>query len=336
MKTSFKALVLALLPIVAGAGCARVQAKMAFKDANKDYKEENFKRAVVGYEKAVQHVPDFAEAWFYLGSSYQAMYRPGKESAENNALLEKSIEAYKKSLEVNPGQTENQKLVKRNTLAALTAIYSDDPFKNYDIALGYAKQLVDENPNDPRNLYAIANLYEKFEKVDEAEKTYRQVAESNPKDVKACGALAAFYNKPLWKDEQGANRSKFEQAIDILERCATIDPTDATAYQKVATFYWDKSYRDPLLSDEQKNIYADKGLVAVEKALEIKPDYADAMIYKNLLYRVKANVTQDPRLRAEYMDKAQQLQKQAMELKKQQAQQAEAAAAQTAAEPKSE
>src|SRR5712691_12173397 len=152
MKISMRIVALALAALVAGAGCARVRSKMAFKDGNKAYKEENFKKAVDDYTRAVTLEPDFSEAWFYLGSSHQAQYRPGKDTPENKKQLEDAIEAFKKSLESNPGQTEKQKTVKRNTLAALTGIYSEEPFKNFEEAQKYAQQLVAENPNDPKNL----------------------------------------------------------------------------------------------------------------------------------------------------------------------------------------
>ncbi|HET7746340.1 MAG TPA: tetratricopeptide repeat protein [Vicinamibacteria bacterium] len=330
-----RALAVLLLPALTLTACGQVQAKAAFKDANKNYREENFKQAIPGYEKAVSINPNFAEAWFYLGSSHQALYRPGKDDPENKKRLEDAINAYRKSLEVNPAQTPNQKTVKQNTLAALTSIYSDDPFKNYDEAIKYANQLVQENPSDTRNLFAMANLYEKFEKVDEAERTYKQVYDANPNDPKACGALGAFYNKPLWKDEQGAARSRFNDAIQVLEKCAAINPNDAGGWQKVATFYWDKAYRDPLLTDEEKNQYADRGMAAVDKALELKPDYFEAVIYKGLLYRVKAAATPDARAKQEYLDKAVALSKQGQELRKQAEQAAAAAAAAATPAPES-
>lgn len=301
-----------LIVALAGAGCARVKAKAAFKDGNKAYKEENFKKAIVSYERAISLDPAMAEAYFYLGSSHQALYRPGKD--ETVSHLDGAIAQFKKSLEINDGSSENLKAVKRNALAALTGIYSDQPYRNYDEAHKYAEQLVKENQNDPRNLFAMANLFEKFEKIDEAESTYKKAAELNPNDPKACGALAAFYNKPLWE-----GRSRFDQAIEVLQRCAGLDPNDPSGYQKVATFYWDKAYRDPLLDDKQKDVYADKGLEAVDKALSLKPDYVDAIIYKGLLYRVKALVSKNPRLRQQYLDQAQTLQKQGLELKKEQA-----------------
>jgi tetratricopeptide (TPR) repeat protein len=324
MKMRLWALVfVGLVPALVLGGCNRVRSRSAMKDGNKDYKEENFKKAVVDYGRAVELDPNFAEAWFYLGSSYQALNRPGKDTPENKELLEKAIAAYKKSLEVNSGKTENLRKVKVNTLGALTAIYSEEPYRDFDTALKYAQELVADNPNDAKNLYAMANLYEKFNRVQEAEELYKKIAEMNPNDPKACGALAAFYNKPLWE-----GKSKFEQAIATLERCASLAPDDAGGYQKIASYYWDKAYRDPMITDDVKNQYADRGLENIDKALKLKPDYFDAIIYKGLLYRVKAGTTKNPRERQQYLDEAQTLQKQGLELRKQQqAEQAAAAAA---------
>jgi tetratricopeptide (TPR) repeat protein len=357
MKRRFPAAALILLAPLFLPACSKVQAKSAMKDGNKEYKDENFKRAIENYQRAVDNDPDYAEAWFYLGSSNQALYRPGKETAENKAYLEKAIEAYKKSLDANKADTENLKKVKVNTLGALTGIYSEAPFKDCPTAEGFANTLVSDNPDDPKNLYALANLQEKCNKIAEAEETYKKVeattlaayrqvvpegqsapeppasAEASPSPAytalenawKACGALAAYYNKPLW-DETGAvwseasgkgRRSRFDQAIDILQKCTSLKPQEAEGYQKIATFFWDKAYRDPTLGDEQKEAYAEKGLQAVDKALELKPEYFEAMIYKGLLYRVKATVAKNPRLRDEYLQEAQNQQKRALELKKQ-------------------
>jgi tetratricopeptide (TPR) repeat protein len=321
MKIPSQALVLALAFALTGAGCAKLQARQAFKDGNKAYTEENYKKAIESYETAVKNAPDMAEAYFYLGSSHQALYRPGRETDENRQHIELAVENFKRSLEVNKLASESQKSVHFNTLAALTGIYAEDPYKNYDEAYKYAEQLVQANPSDPKNLFAMANLYERFGKTDEAEKMYVRATEVNPNDVKACSALAGFYNKPLWD-----GRSRFDQAIQVLERCASLAPEDPAGWYKVAVFYWDKAYRDPLISDKQKDEYADKGLVNVGKALELNPAYVDAIVYKGLLLRVKALGTSNPRLRAQYLDQAQTLAKQARDLRLQQQREAEAAA----------
>jgi tetratricopeptide (TPR) repeat protein len=314
MKTRYLApLLAAATPVLFASGCNTVKAQAAFKDGNKLYKEENYRKAIELYERAVELKPEMAEAHFYLASSQQALYRPGKDDPENVQRLDKAVEHYKKSYELNKNDTDNLKKVRTNTLGALTGIYSEPPLQNYETALGYAQELVKDNPSDTKNLYAIANLYEKFGKIQEAEETYQKVTEVNPQDAKACGALAAFYNKPLWE-----GRSKFDQAIETLKRCTSLEPNDPAGYYKVATFYWDKAYRDPLLADPQKNDYADKGLEQVDKALEMKPDYWEAIITKGLLYRVKAQVARNPKERQQLLEQAQTLQKQAMELRKEQ------------------
>ena len=166
--------------------------------------------------------------------------------------LDTAIEHYEKSLEVNTGETPTLEAVRVNALGALTGIYSDPPVEDFETALSYAEELVKDKPDDIKNLYAMANLYEKFDRVDEAEATYMRVADVNAEDTKACGALAAFYNKPLWDDgavwirgEQGGPRALVRRRDPDLERCATLDPDDPSGYYKVATFFWDKAYRDP-------------------------------------------------------------------------------------------
>lgn len=313
MKIRSQAIALLLIAPILTAGCSRVRARSAFKDGNKAYKEENFKQAVKDYQHAVDLDPTMAEAMFYLGSAHQAQFRPGKETPDNKAHLDEAIKQYKASLDANTGATENLKKARFNSLAALTAIYSDVPYKDFDSALGFAEQLVKENPTDSKNLFAMANLYEKFDKVDKAEETYKKVTEVNPNDAKACAALAGFYNKALWD-----SHSRFNDAIETLQRCATIDPKDPTGFYKVGVFYWDKAFRDPMITEKQKDEFADKGLESIDKALAIKPDYVDGLVYKGLLLRVKAQVTNNMRLRQQYLDQAQTMAKQAKELRSQQ------------------
>lgn len=330
MRTRYHAPALSALFVfilsLGGVGCNLIKAKAAFKDGNKLYKEENYRGAIEDYDRAVALKPDFAEALFYLASAHQALYRPSRDDEENQMHLQKAIEYFEKSLEVNKGGSKNLDQVRINTLGALTSIYSDPPLKDYKKALHYAEILVKDNPNDIKNLYAIANLYEKFGRVKEAEETYEKVVQENPDDPKACGALAAFYNKPLWDPEgnvwteesKGPRRAKFEQAVDTLKRCADLAPDDPSGHYKVASFYWNEAYRDPLINDKQKDDYADLGITAVDKALEIKPDYFEAIIMKGLLFRVKAQLARTRAERKKWLDQAVLLQKQGLDLRKEQ------------------
>jgi tetratricopeptide (TPR) repeat protein len=336
MRTRYHAPMLAALLalVVAGVGCDLIQAKAAFQDGNKLYKAEDYRGAIAEYEQAIAKKPDFAEAHAYLASAHQSLFLPGREEAENRAHLDTAIAHYEKSLEVNKRDTPNLEATRLTALGALIGIYSDPPVEDFEKALSYAEELVKDNPEDIKNKYAMANLYEKFGRVDEAETTYLQVVRDNPEDTKACGALSAFYNKPLWDvdgnvwtvESEGPQRSRFEDAIQTMGSCAELDPDDPSGYYKVATFHWDKAYRDPTLDDAQKNENADLGIVAVDKALGIRSDYWEALISKGLLYRVKAQVAPNRSERERYLEQAQMLQKQALELRDEQQAAADAAA----------
>ena len=82
--------VLALCCTVAACGqFSGLQAKKYFKDANALYQQQDYKRAAVAYEEALKADPDLSVAYFYLGNSYDQLYKPsraGEQSIENPAL----------------------------------------------------------------------------------------------------------------------------------------------------------------------------------------------------------------------------------------------------------
>jgi TonB family protein len=94
------------------------------------------------------------------------------------------------------------------------------------------------------------------------------------------------------------------------------DPNNPDAQLTIASMYWDKAYRDSRLTDAQKDQYADLGLEHVRRALEIKPNLIDAIVYEGLLLRIKAMVATDPAKRSEYLAEATQLQQRAAELRR--------------------
>ena len=303
--------------------CARVQAQTALREGHKLYKDESFRKAIEEYDIVLQKDPSSIEATFYRGSSYHQLFRPGKE--DTNVNLESAIKDYKTVLAATASADDKRyPVLKKNALSALIGIYADDPYRDFDTAMKYASELTNSEPGNLQNLFAMANLYEKFGKVNEAEGAYKKAVEVAPKDVKACGALAGFYNKTLWDDkgvpaEEGKTpKSRFDDAVNQLKLCAELEPNDPKGYYTVATYYWDKCYRDPDLDDARKKQLADEGLEFVNKALTIKSDFVEALIYKGLLLREQAKLTRNPATRNSLMEEAQVLQKQAVELKKQQ------------------
>ena len=113
-----------------------------------------------------------------------------------------------------------------------------------------------------------------------------------------------------------AERAQFDKMMAALEQAAADNPTDAAAYQLIATHYWEKAYKDAALSPADKLTYIDAGITATDRALAQKPEYVEALVYKNLLLRLKANMETDPVRRQAWIAEADALRNQAMELNK--------------------
>ena len=106
----------ARLAIVAGlgmslAGCgqyAMLKARKSFKEANGWYQAQEYVRAVEAYEEtlsdavALEVAAELTVAYFYLGNSYDNLYRSNRRGEpENDAFLDKAIENYELAAERN-------------------------------------------------------------------------------------------------------------------------------------------------------------------------------------------------------------------------------------------
>jgi len=65
----------------------------------------------------------------------------------------------------------------------------------------------------------------------------------------------------------------------------------------------------------------EEGIAALQKALQIKPDYDDAMAYLNLLYRRKADMVESADERASLLKQADDLVDKVKEIKQRRAEQ---------------
>src|SRR5437763_172725 len=98
--------VLTLGSFASTVGCAKVgeiQAKKAFKAANAAYQQQDYKKATEFYEETISAAPDTPtahQALFFLGNSYDNLYKPSKKGdPANDSLLTKAVDNYQKAAE---------------------------------------------------------------------------------------------------------------------------------------------------------------------------------------------------------------------------------------------
>jgi tetratricopeptide (TPR) repeat protein len=140
--------------------------------------------------------------------------------------------------------------------------------------------------------------------ADCALENFKRVLDSNPdqtQKVLSIKGIASLYY----------NQKKFEEAKQWHQKAIAADPNDPENYYSLAVIDWTQSYAprtearlkmgltDPTkpISDKKEcqaladahMAQVEEGITMLEKAINLRKDYDDAMAYLNLLYRERAD-----------------------------------------------
>jgi tetratricopeptide (TPR) repeat protein len=202
------------------------------------------------------------------------------------------------------------------------------------LATAYASQYIPGAPSD-----------ENMRHGQEAMAEYKSVLEKDPNNLIAIDGLASIEYQMAG---QPYDAKKFEDSKQYDEKHIALKPQDAAPYYSIGVIDWAEAYRgntemradynkahinkqvkdtDPLPPDVRKD-YADKygalvddGITNLKKAIELKPDYDDAMTYLNLLYRRKADMVESTTERDQLTKEADDLLDKVKEIKQKRAEQ---------------
>src|SRR3989475_308707 len=158
------------------------------------------------------------------------------------------------------------------------------------LATAYAQQYIPGADTEDNNRMA-----------QQAIDQYKAVLERDPKNVNSVKGIAYLY----------LQMKKFEEAKQYYRKASELDPNDPEPYYSVAVIDWTQSYQ-PRMEERAKlglkpeeplkdkkvcaslkqriSPYVQDGIDDLNKALQLRPDYDDAMAYMSLLYREKADL----------------------------------------------
>jgi tetratricopeptide (TPR) repeat protein len=314
-RGSIKATSLVALMVLAGstAACGKIgeiTALFKFKQANQAYQGQYYERAAELYEETIANDPNNNIVYFYLGNSYDNLYKPSeKGQAANDALLTKAIENYELAVDRLDSNDPTQSKIKSLALQYLMAAYGqdklDDPVKAEPVMI----KLIELEPKEPAYYFQLAKLYEDAGEYEAAEKAYMAGKEARPADPSGYMQLAGYYDRS----------GEFEKEIAAFEQRSQQEPNNPEGFYTIATQYWDQAYRGSGVNDETKRLYVEKGIKAIDEAIRIRPDYVEAIVYKNLLLRLQANLETSPARQQALIKQADVLRDQAEEIRKKKA-----------------
>jgi tetratricopeptide (TPR) repeat protein len=272
-----------------------LKANKHFKTGNKFYGEEKFKKAIAEYEAALQLNPKLKAAFYYLGSSYIMVYKPGDDSDKNKEYGVKATEYLQKALEMDP---EN-----KNIIQALGDI--NDKMRNFELAEKYYLQVQKFTPNDPISYYNLAGFYSNNGKYDKAVEMYEKRIALNPADPEGYLYLAGFYqDKRKWDDAIKNHEIRIAKIGESNMDEKAKNELLADAYYRLGVVCWNKSYQTPpdVMGSVERIQVVDKGFESLKKSTDLSPNFPDPWAYMGLLYRQK--VIAEPLKKAEYEKQA--------------------------------
>jgi tetratricopeptide (TPR) repeat protein len=160
------------------------------------------------------------------------------------------------------------------------------------LATAYMQQYIPGSDSPENNQMAQA-----------AHDQFMKVLETEPKNTVALASIASLY----------LNQKSWPEARQWYEKLTAVDPNNADAWYSLGFIAWSEWYpaygtaranlgmkqedpgpiKDKAIKEELKTKYGqviDEGLKALDRCLQINPDYDDAMAYQNLLIRERADL----------------------------------------------
>jgi len=211
--------------------------------------------------------------------------------------------------------------------------------KHYDDAIDYFQQSIKEDPELIEGyLYLAAAQRAQFipqgtsaqnlRRARGAIKTFEEVLKRTSDATFQSTAMANLAGIYSGMGEHEKAKNWYRKRIDL-------EPDNPEPLYGIATINWQLSYDETgmtgenveTLEEEQKeevDALVDEGIDVLKQALQIAPEYADAMQYLNLLYREKAKLTEEEEEKADWEDEADKLALQALELKRNEQEEEEA------------
>lgn len=227
-----------------------------------------------------------------------------------NGQYDKAVEDFKEAKDLDPGLM-NARLY---------------------LATAYASQYIPGAPSDENVARGTAAITE-----------FKGVLDKDPNNLSAIDGIGSIL---FQMSGQPFNPAKFQESKTYHQKHIELKPTDPEPYYWIGVIDWTLAFRanaelrtnynkdhinkqikesDALPAAVRADYVSkdgplvDEGITYLQKAIQLRPDYDDAMAYLNLLYRRKADMVESADERASYQKQADELVDKVKEIKQKRA-----------------
>jgi tetratricopeptide (TPR) repeat protein len=251
-----------------------------------------------------------------------------------------------------------QKLQSRDNLNKGVQAYKS---ARYNDAVEYFKKAIELDDTNPNARLYLATAYmtqwipgaespENKALAEGARREFMTVLSKDPNDKTALASLASLSYNEATSLSPEEKVKKFDEAREWHQKLLAVDPQNKESYYSLGVIAWAKWYpalmgaraklgmkpedpgpiKDKKVKEELTAKYSaiiEEGIKSLEKAIEIDPEYDDAMAYMNLLIRERADLADSADAYKKDIDTADMWVQKTLDTKKAKAAKASAAAA---------
>jgi tetratricopeptide (TPR) repeat protein len=173
-----------------------------------------------------------------------------------------------------------------------------------DAAIAELSRYLKKRPDDRIARDALINMYLNANRTSQAIDYFRGYLQQKPGDLEAVKSVATLY----------AKQGNFNESLNWYEKITLLDSKNPESFYIYGVVCYEKVAKNPPADPNEKRTIITKGQSALAKAIQMKPDYFEAMAYLNLLYRQQALVETDPVKQQQLIAEADRIRNQAVEI----------------------
>jgi tetratricopeptide (TPR) repeat protein len=286
--TSRLAASLVLLTTAGGAlGCSEVRGRKRIQEANELYKRGRYREAVAAFESAESLVPNQPTLWLNKGYTCRQLIAPGGRDPESRRAADCALTAFRRLHELAPNDPRAEQLT-------VQTWFDTDDFATLE------KNFLERAARSPKDydvVHSLQEIYYKWGKWPQALEWSTRAASLRPNDAEAQYGVGTF----IWQILASRGGGPDMATYDPRPRPAP-EGDDAAATRPKRRGKSDGKPDEPELvppspppaslpsdvTGKARVDLADQAIAHLEKAVALRPHYADAMTYLALVWRQKS------------------------------------------------
>jgi tetratricopeptide (TPR) repeat protein len=193
-----------------------------------------------------------------------------------------ALSHYKRARQIDPSFADLDRLVGYSEIGLY--VPDDKTPKNEahaDAAIVELNRYLQKRPDDRIARDALINMYLNANRTTQAIDYFINYLQSHPADLEAVKSIATLY----------AKQGDFNKSLEWYQKITLLDSKNPESFYIFGVVCYEKVAKNMAGADPaQKMDLINRGKEALQHAIDMKPDYAEAMAYLNLLWRQQALV----------------------------------------------